>query len=74
MLPFLAKDLEIMLRKLMVRCLEETALKVSSKKLLEIDVNEKENKLPLHQVQLGFSASKTIKTLASTGTEKIPSK
>lgn len=34
MLPFLAKGLEVMLRKLMVRCLKETTLKVSCKKTL----------------------------------------
>jgi hypothetical protein len=73
MLPFLAKDLETMLRKLMERCLKETTLKkATSKQLLEINLDDKENKLPLHKVNMGFSAENILKTLLREGSVKEP--
>ena len=65
MTPFLATDLEHVLRNLMGRVVKTTFLSdaVSITALLKVDVEKSDNQKPIKEIDIGFIASKKLKEL-----------
>ena len=69
MIPFLYRDLKLLiinLLKLIVK--KEVIDKTVGKKLVEIDLHNEENLLPLKDIEVGFATEHTIKTLLQKDT------
>ena len=65
MVPFLAKDLESLIRGLMRRCIKSSVLEEPGTilKILKIDIPNETNSLTYKAVDIGFQAEKELKTL-----------
>ena len=65
MVPFLAKDLESLIRGLMRRCIKSSVLEEAGTilKILKIDISNEGNSLTYKAVDIGFQAEKELKTL-----------
>lgn len=62
MLPYLSKDIEMLLRSLMERFIKTTVLENATtlKKLLSIDVSNRENHKSVKKIHLGFAVSNEL--------------
>ena len=65
MLPFLAKNLESLIRGLMRRCIKSSVLKevATILKILKVDISNEGNSLKYKAIDIGFQAEKELKTL-----------